>query len=47
MYNKYSTIATEFIDDQVIQETLAYAYENRHNKELISSLIERANDCKG
>ena len=47
MYNKYSKIATEFIDDQEIKETLAYAYENRHNKELISSLIERAKDCKG
>lgn len=47
MYNKYSKIATEFIDDQEIQETLAYAHENRHNYELISSLIERAKDCKG
>ena len=47
MYNKYSKVASEFIDDQEIRDTLAYAHENRHNKELIQSLIERAKDCKG
>lgn len=47
MYNKYSKIATEFIDDQEIKETLAFAQANKNNQEYISSLIERAKDCKG
>ena len=47
MYNKHSLKATEFIDDEEIKETLCFAQENKHNKELISSLIERAADCKG
>lgn len=47
MYNKYSLNAVEFIDDEEIQETLAYAQEHKHDKELISSLIARAEDCKG
>ena len=47
MYNKHSLKATEFIDDEEIKETLRFAQENKHNKELISSLIERAADCKG
>ena len=47
MYNKHSLKATEFIDDEEIKETLRFAQENKRNKELISSLIERAKDCKG
>ena len=47
MYNPQSTIATEFIDDQEIRDSLAYAQENKSNYELINSLIERAADCKG
>lgn len=47
MYNPKSKIATEFIDDEEILETIAYAQKNKHNRELISSLIERAKDCKG
>ncbi|MDT8715157.1 [FeFe] hydrogenase H-cluster radical SAM maturase HydG [Clostridium sp. 19966] len=47
MYNVKSKVATEFIDDEEILETLAYAEKNKHNRELISSLIERAKDCKG
>ena len=47
MYNPKSKIATEFIDDQEILDTLAYADENKTNKDLINSLIERAKDCKG
>ncbi|MCB7181562.1 [FeFe] hydrogenase H-cluster radical SAM maturase HydG, partial [Longicatena sp. 210702-DFI.1.213] len=34
-------------DDEEIKETLRFAQENKRNKELISSLIERAKDCKG
>lgn len=47
MYNPNSTVATEFIDDQEIRDSLAYAQENKHNYELINALIERAADCKG
>ncbi len=47
MYNPKSKIATEFIDDKEILDTLAYADENKTNKELINALIERAKDCKG
>jgi 2-iminoacetate synthase len=39
--------ATEFIDDSEILATLKYAEENKRNRELIDSLIERAKDCKG
>ncbi len=47
MYDRYSSKAEEFIHDGEIQETLAYAEANKSNYELISSLIERAEDCKG
>ena len=47
MYNCKSKIATEFIDDGEILATLTYAQENKRNRELIDSLIERAKDGKG
>ncbi|MFT5874288.1 MAG: 2-iminoacetate synthase [Clostridium sp.] len=47
MYNCKSKNATEFIDDGEILSTIAYAEENKRNRELIDSLIERAKDCKG
>ncbi|MBP2634438.1 MAG: [FeFe] hydrogenase H-cluster radical maturase HydG [Firmicutes bacterium] len=47
MYNCKSKIATEFIDDQEIMDTIAYAQANKSNRELISGIIERAKDCKG
>lgn len=47
MYDSKSKIATEFIDDEEIKDTLAYAKENKSNRELIHRLIERAKDCKG
>jgi len=47
MYNVKSKIATEFINDEEILDTLDYAQKNKSNRELISSLIERAKDCKG
>lgn len=47
MYNVKSKIATEFINDEEILGTLEYAQKNKSNRELISSLIERAKDCKG
>lgn len=47
MYNPKSKIATEFIDDGEIKDTLRYADENRDNLELIARLIEKAGECKG
>lgn len=47
MYNSKSKVATEFINDEEILDTLAYAQKNKSNRELINSLIERAKDCKG
>lgn len=47
MYNPKSKIADEFINDEEIRQTLAYAHENRHNMELISSIIEKAKLRKG
>lgn len=47
MYNCKSKNATEFINDQEILATIAYAQENKSNRELIESILERAKDCKG
>lgn len=47
MYDPKSLKATEFIDDQEILDTLAYAEANKSNRALIQSLIDRARDCKG
>jgi 2-iminoacetate synthase len=47
MYDCKSKKATEFIDEGEILDTLSYAKENKRNRELIDSLIERARDCKG
>lgn len=47
MYNVKSKKAEEFIDHQEILDSIAYAQENKSNRELISGLIERAKDCKG
>lgn len=47
MYNVNSKVATEFIDDQEILDTLAYAQANKSNRDLISGLLVRAQDGKG
>ena len=47
MYDCKSKIATEFIDDQEIMDTLTYAAKNKSNRELINEILERAKDCKG
>ncbi|MCC8159879.1 MAG: [FeFe] hydrogenase H-cluster radical SAM maturase HydG [Oscillospiraceae bacterium] len=47
MYNVKSMNADEFIDDAEVRASLEYAEQNKDNKELIKSLIERAKDCKG
>ena len=47
MYNVKSSKAEEFIDDQEVLDSIAYAEENKTNKALISSIIDRAHDFKG
>ena len=47
MYRPESGIAEEFINDQEIKDTLAYADANKNNKELILSIIEKAKKLKG
>ena len=42
MYQPDSKIAEEFISDQEIKDTLAYADANKDNRELIISIIEKA-----
>lgn len=47
MYNPKSLNACEFIDDQEIMDTLAYADANKDNIELIDSILEKAAQKKG
>jgi 2-iminoacetate synthase len=47
MYNPKSLKAEEFIDDNEIQETLAYAEKNKSNVKLIDEIIEKAKLRKG
>ena len=47
MVKRTSKIATEFIDDQEILDTLEFAQQNKGNRELISSILEQARACKG
>ena len=42
MYNVMSKKAVEFIDDQEILDTLAYADANKNNAVLIDEIIEKA-----
>ena len=45
-YDPKSLKAEEFISDEEIRETLAYAEENKNNIELIDSIIEKARPVK-
>ena len=47
MYNPKSLKAEEFISDEEIKETLAYANENKRNKELIDEILKKAEQMKG
>lgn len=47
MYNVMSPNAEEFINDEEILETLAYAEANKHNEKLITEIIEKAKLRKG
>ena len=41
------TSGKRFIDDEEILASLTYAQENKNNKELIESIIEKASECRG
>lgn len=47
MYNVMSPKAEEFIDHKEILDSLQFAEENKRNKELIESILEKAKACKG
>lgn len=47
MYNVKSTNAQEFICDSEIRETMQYAAQNKDNRELIKSILDKARECKG
>lgn len=47
MYNPKSMHAEEFVDDNEVLDSLKCAEDNKNNKELIKSIIERAKECKG
>ncbi len=47
MYDVKSRKAEEFISDEEIRETLAYADANRENAELIDSIVAKAEERKG
>ena len=46
MYNVKSLKAEEFINHEEILETLEYAEKNKHNKELIEEILEKARPRK-
>ena len=47
MYDVKSKKAEEFIDDQEILDSLAYADAHKNDRELIKSIIEKARELKG
>ncbi len=47
MYNVMSPKAEEFINDEEIRACLAYAEENKHNRELIDRILNKAREMKG
>lgn len=47
MYNVKSMKAEEFIDHNEILDSIAYAKENKSNRALIESIIEKAREMKG
>ncbi len=47
MYDPKSMHADDFIDDGEVKASLKYAEENKDNKELIRSIINKARECKG
>ena len=46
MYDPFSKKADEFIDDEEIRATLAYADANKNNEKLIDEILEKARPVK-
>lgn len=47
MYDKHSKLSAEFIDDEEIRRTTAYARANRSNRAVLAAAIERAEAGEG
>ena len=47
MYNMMSPKAEEFISDEEIRDCLDYAENNKHNRELIDQILEKARKMTG
>ena len=47
MYDPKSKCADDFINHEEIMETLAYAEANKHNRELIDQILDKARLRKG
>lgn len=47
MYNPKSKKADEFISDEEVNETLAYAEQNKSNVEVIDKILAKARKMKG
>lgn len=47
MYNPKSKHAEDFINHEEILETLEYAEKNKHNRELIDEILNKARLRKG
>lgn len=47
MYDKYSLKAEDFINDEEIKDSIAWAEENKGNLELINQILDRSADHKG
>ncbi|MCI7644146.1 MAG: [FeFe] hydrogenase H-cluster radical SAM maturase HydG [Lentisphaeria bacterium] len=47
MYDKFSPVADNFIDDAEIRASMKFAADNCKNRDLIKSIIDRAGDFKG
>ncbi len=46
-YDAKSSIAEEFINDAEIQESIAYAEQNKNNREVVRAILEKARQMKG
>ena len=44
-YNMKSMKAEEFINDEEILESLAFAKKNKDNQSLINEFLEKSRDC--
>ncbi|MGI6707309.1 MAG: [FeFe] hydrogenase H-cluster radical SAM maturase HydG [Clostridia bacterium] len=47
MYNVKSKKAEEFINHEEIPDSIAFAEKNKHNREMIEDILNKAEECKG